>query len=148
MTRPANTKQTKPESSSSIHHPQTVKKKMNIFICNSPSSSLLSPPTTNHRHQKPLNSLPQKPSLLHTLTTTALSFNLIFFSPIPAPSIASTSSVVVQSECREEIGNEKRFEKAPELVSNEEIVKEAWEIVNDSFIGTDRSRWSPEMWLV
>ncbi|KAK1425377.1 hypothetical protein QVD17_20729 [Tagetes erecta] len=130
---------------------------MNIFLCNSSSSSSLSlpPPTTHHRHQKPLNSLPQKPSLIRSLTSTALSFNLIFFSqlsPLPAPSIAfeTGSSVVVQSECREEdqrIENEKRFENAPELVTNEEIVKEAWEIVNDSFIGTDRSRWSPQLWL-
>lgn len=39
------------------------------------------------------------------------------------------------------------FERAPELVTNEEIVKEAWEIVNDTFLGTDRNRWSPESWL-
>ncbi|KAI3796413.1 hypothetical protein L1987_39083 [Smallanthus sonchifolius] len=125
---------------------------MRVFLCNSPSSSLsppLPPPTTPHRLQ-----IPQKPSIIRSLTSAALSFNLIFFSPLsplPPPSIASDStSPVVQLECREEdqrLEDEKRFENAPELVTNEEIVKEAWEIVNDSFLGTDRSRWSPQSWL-
>ncbi|KAI3744072.1 hypothetical protein L1987_57144 [Smallanthus sonchifolius] len=125
---------------------------MRVFLCNSPSSSLsppLPPPTTPHLLQ-----IPQKPSIIRSLTGAALSFNLIFFSPLsplPPPSIASDStSPVVQLECREEDQrreDEKRFENAPELVTNEEIVKEAWEIVNDSFLGTDRSRWSPQSWL-
>ncbi|KAJ4976439.1 hypothetical protein NE237_001545 [Protea cynaroides] len=38
-------------------------------------------------------------------------------------------------------------ETAPELVSNEAIVEEAWEIVNDSFLDVGKHRWSPERWL-
>ncbi|KAL8227781.1 hypothetical protein R6Q57_015365 [Mikania cordata] len=128
---------------------------MRIFLCSSPSSSLSPPPpTTNHHRQKSLTAISQKPSLLRSLTGAVISVNLIFFSPLlplPSPSIASNyTPPVVQSECREEdkqIENEKRFENAPELVTNEEIVKEAWEIVNDSFLGTDRNRWSPQSWL-
>ncbi|KAK9051294.1 hypothetical protein SSX86_027921 [Deinandra increscens subsp. villosa] len=129
---------------------------MRVFHCmTSPSSSSLSPPpTTSHRLQNHINSLPQKPPLIRSLPAAALSFNLIFLSPLsplPPPSIASDfTSSPAQSECREQDQrreDENRFENAPELVSNEEIVKEAWEIVNDSFLGTDRSRWSPQSWL-
>lgn len=131
---------------------------MRVFLhCNSSSSSF-SPPlptTTAHRPQKPLLATPQKPSFIRSVTGAALSFNLLFFSPLsplPPPSIASEfSSSGSQLECREEdqrIEEERRFERAPELVTNEEIVKEAWEIVNDSFLGTDRNRWSPQSWLV
>ncbi|KAI3788886.1 hypothetical protein L2E82_01667 [Cichorium intybus] len=131
---------------------------MRVFlICNSSSSYLLPPPTpttTAHRPLKPLLATPQKPSFIRSLTGAALSFNLLFFSPLsplPPPSIASDiSSSVSQLECREEdrlLEEERRVQQAPELVTNEEIVKEAWEIVNDSFLGTGRNRWSPEAWL-
>lgn len=131
---------------------------MRVFLlCNSSSSSLsLSPPpTTHHRPQKPLVIPPPKPSLITSLTGAALSFNLLFLSPLtplPPPSIASDfTPSIFQSECREEDQRreeERRLESAPELVTNEEIVKEAWEIVNDSFLGSDRNRWSPQSWLV
>ncbi|KVH97440.1 Interphotoreceptor retinol-binding [Cynara cardunculus var. scolymus] len=130
---------------------------MRVFLlCNSSSSSLSfsPPPIAHHRPQKPLLIPPQKPSLIGSLTGAALSFNLLFFSPLsplPPPSIASDfTPSVFQSECREEDQRreeERRFERAPELVTNEEIVKEAWEIVNDSFLGGDRNRWSPQSWL-
>lgn len=132
-------------------------KKMRVFLlCNSSSSLSFSPPTTtHHRPQKPLLIPPQKPSLITSLTGAALSFNLLFFSqlsPLPPPSIASDfTPSTFQSECREEDQRreeERRLERAPELVTNEEIVKEAWEIVNDSFLGSDRNRWSPQSWLV
>lgn len=32
-------------------------------------------------------------------------------------------------------------------VTNEGIVEEAWQIVNDSFLDTGRHRWSPDSWL-
>lgn len=130
---------------------------MRVFLCNSSSSSLFPPPPTPtaRRPQKPLLATPQNPSFIRSLTGAALSFNLLFFSPLsplPPPSIASDfTSSGSQLECREEdqrIEEERRLERAPELVTNEEIVKEAWQIVNDSFLDTDRNRWSPEAWLV
>lgn len=39
-----------------------------------------------------------------------------------------------------------KAESGPELVTNAGIVEEAWEIVNDSFLGTGRHRWSPQTW--
>ncbi|KAL4582620.1 hypothetical protein LXL04_007177 [Taraxacum kok-saghyz] len=125
---------------------------MRVFLLyNSPSSSFSIPPptppptTTTHRPQKPL-----KPSFIRSLTATALSFNLLFFSPLsplPPLSIASDfSPSSSQLECREE----DQFieeERAPELVTNEELVKEAWEVVNDSYLDTGRNQWSPESWL-
>lgn len=129
---------------------------MRVFLlCNSSSSSLSPPPptTTHHRPQKPLLIPPKNPSLISSLTGAALSFNLLFFSPLsplPPPSIASDFTPS-QSECREEDQRReevRRFESAPELVTNEEIVKEAWQIVDDGFLGSDRNRWSPQSWLV
>ncbi|CAI9278884.1 unnamed protein product [Lactuca saligna] len=129
---------------------------MRVFLCNSLSSSLFPPPPTPtvRRPQKPLLATPQNPSFIRSLTGAALSFNLLFFSPLspfPPPSIASDfTSSGSQLECREEdqrIEEERRLERAPELVTNEEIVKEAWQIVNDSFLDTGRNRWSPEAWL-
>ncbi|KAI3719713.1 hypothetical protein L6452_20615 [Arctium lappa] len=128
---------------------------MRVFLlCNSSSSSLSPPPPTHHCRQKPLLITPQKPSFVSLVTGAAISFNLLFFSPLsslPPPSIASDfTPSVFQSECREEDQRreeERRLEKAPELVTNEEIVKEAWEIVNDGFLGSDRNRWSPQSWL-
>ncbi|XP_071735831.1 carboxyl-terminal-processing peptidase 1, chloroplastic isoform X1 [Rutidosis leptorrhynchoides] len=132
---------------------------MRVFLCNSPPSPPPPPPpppsTTINRPQKPHLSLPHKPSFLHSLTGAALSFNLLIFSPIsplPPQSIASDlNSSGIQLECREEDQRreeeENRFQNAPELVTNQEIVKEAWEIVNDGYLGSDPNRWSPETWL-
>ncbi|XP_076944416.1 carboxyl-terminal-processing peptidase 1, chloroplastic-like isoform X1 [Bidens hawaiensis] len=132
---------------------------MNIFLCNNKSPIPPPPPLTSHnRRQRPpptsLSNNNNKPSLLHSLTGAALSVNLIFLSPLPPPSIAlDSTSTAVQSVCREEDKliqnniNNIQSESAPELVTNEEIVKEAWEIVNDSFLPTDRTRWSPQSWI-
>ncbi|CAL5412451.1 unnamed protein product [Camellia sinensis] len=65
------------------------------------------------------------------------------------------SSLLTQSQpppssadyCRQEDQTEDRYETAPGLLTNEGIVDEAWEIVNDSFIDTGRHRWSPDTWL-
>ncbi|KAJ1426199.1 Tail specific protease [Sesbania bispinosa] len=35
---------------------------------------------------------------------------------------------------------------APEVVTNEGLVEEAWQIVNDSFLDTGRHRWSQDTW--
>jgi hypothetical protein len=36
-----------------------------------------------------------------------------------------------------------------EAVTNEQLVEEAWEVVNESFLPDAASRlWSPEMWMV
>lgn len=80
----------------------------------------------------------------------ALSFGLLF-SP---PSIATEASLArtTKSEpsveyCRDEEKEEGAGSvPVPKRVTNEKIVEEAWNIVNESFLGTGRRNWSPEAW--
>nr|XP_043624478.1 carboxyl-terminal-processing peptidase 1, chloroplastic isoform X1 [Erigeron canadensis] len=123
---------------------------MRVFLCNpsSPSLPLPPPPQTTIHHPLPHHT--HKPSLLHSLTGAAISINLFFspFSPLPPP--PSFASSFVNPECTEQdqrIEQERMLQKAPELVTNEDIVKEAWQIVNDSFLASDHTRWSPQSWL-
>ncbi|KAJ6810450.1 carboxyl-terminal-processing peptidase 1, chloroplastic-like isoform X3 [Iris pallida] len=58
--------------------------------------------------------------------------------PPPAPS---------SELCREDSEEYVEEERPSESVSNEELVEEAWEIVNESFLGHVGNRnWSPEIW--
>lgn len=73
----------------------------------------------------------------------------------PATALVDSSSLPTQLQppsatefCKEDDGGDELEGKpAPNLATNEAIVEEAWEIVNDGFLDTGRSRWSPEMWL-
>jgi hypothetical protein len=50
--------------------------------------------------------------------------------------------------CRGEDGGRDAEVKA-EAVTNEQLVEEAWEVVNEGFLPDAGSRpWSPEMWMV
>ncbi|XP_042506602.1 carboxyl-terminal-processing peptidase 1, chloroplastic isoform X1 [Macadamia integrifolia] len=86
--------------------------------------------------------------LLHALTG-ALSFGLLVSAPFS--SATESSSLQIPSPpsseyCREE-EQDQTAETAPDLVTNESIVEEAWEIVNDSFLDAGKHRWSPERWM-
>ncbi|KAF9587869.1 hypothetical protein IFM89_006123 [Coptis chinensis] len=92
-----------------------------------------------------------KKLLLHAFTNT-LSFTLLFSSPstsfasvIPqplTPSLQSSSSEYCTEEEKEVV------ETAPELVTNEGIVEEAWEIVKETFLdSTSKHRWSLDDWM-
>lgn len=137
---------------------------MRILLCNSnspPSLTLLSPTPL----QKPPPFLPNaavwaKKTLI-TALTGALSLTLLVSSPAPSFSRDSTSFQPTQppqfsnplpDRCTEEEQQqeqeEDKVELKPEFVTNEEIVQEAWQIVNDSFLDTRRHRWSPQSWLV
>ncbi|KAA8514986.1 hypothetical protein F0562_018227 [Nyssa sinensis] len=132
---------------------------MRIFLGNSSAAFHASStqPTTVVHHKNPIlynnPSLkwPQK-SLIGALTG-AISFGLLISSPssiaLDSPSFQRSppSTELSPNEyCREE-EREERSETAPELVTNDGIVEEAWEIINDSFLDTGRHRWSPETWL-
>lgn len=92
----------------------------------------------------------------------ALSLGLVFSSPSNStaldsfPLISSSSisltelnSVKRESYCREEdVADPDLTAPEPEEMTNEEIVEEAWQIVNDSFLDTGRHRWSRDTWLV
>ncbi|KAE7996268.1 hypothetical protein FH972_001002 [Carpinus fangiana] len=81
----------------------------------------------------------------------ALSFGLLFSSPcsiaLESPTIQSPSSSSSSSSLCREDERVAKAETRPEVVTNEGIVEEAWEIVNESFIDTGRHRWSPQTWL-
>ncbi|TMW96549.1 hypothetical protein EJD97_007179 [Solanum chilense] len=96
-------------------------------------------------HHEPLQ------QLLSTGVSLVLSLGLLVSAPISialeSPPLQSSNSSLI---CRENEGEEV-YEKDTEVtkvVSNENIVEEAWQIVNDSFLNTsDRRSWSPESWL-
>ncbi|KAM7524948.1 hypothetical protein LguiA_014850 [Lonicera macranthoides] len=127
---------------------------MRVFSFNSPPSlapSSLSLP----RHKNPTlcsatapNSWP-KQALFRALTG-ALSFGLVISSPSsialesPSPSVPISPSSSIEY-CREEDRGEEQT-APPYLVTDEQIVEEAWEIVNDGFLDT-HNRWSPQTWL-
>ncbi|OVA00990.1 PDZ domain [Macleaya cordata] len=107
------------------------------------------PTTTNLKPKLRCFNWPQK-LLLQALTGT-LSFNLLIISPPPPPpSLAEVLSPPSVEFCREEELNEQQTSETvvPEVVTNEGIVEEAWEIVNDSFLdSSDRHRFSPDNWM-
>ncbi|CAN8245882.1 unnamed protein product, partial [Cochlearia groenlandica] len=109
-----------------------------------------------------------KKSVIGTLTG-ALSLTLVFSSPVssvsaaidpylslnpPSSSNESTLSYFDSSpreeDCPEEEGEADtemaEEEVKPQLVTNEGIVEEAWEIVNDAFLDVRSHSWTPETW--
>ncbi|XP_041027147.1 carboxyl-terminal-processing peptidase 1, chloroplastic isoform X1 [Juglans microcarpa x Juglans regia] len=101
-----------------------------------------------------------KKSLIGALSG-ALSFGILFSSPCsiafqsptvqsPPPPPPSSSSLSTKHDSSSELCREDerlvKAETGPEVVTNEGIVEEAWEIVNDSFLDTGRHRWSPQTW--
>ncbi|KAK6917232.1 Tail specific protease, partial [Dillenia turbinata] len=121
---------------------------MRIVLCNTslkqtPTPPLCSSPPSRHAwHHK---------TLIRTLSSV-LSFALILSPPslsLESPILQTTSPSSGQfelEECRED-EREEELETPPDLASNEEIVDEAWQIVNESFLDYGRHRWSPETWL-
>lgn len=78
----------------------------------------------------------------------ALSLGLLLSSP-SSLAIESPSPPTVPEYCREDEGDVIAEPGAPEPVAtNEGIVEEAWEIVNDSFLDTGGRSWLPENWKV
>ncbi|XP_042008497.1 carboxyl-terminal-processing peptidase 1, chloroplastic-like isoform X2 [Salvia splendens] len=80
-----------------------------------------------------------------TLISLALSLGLFCASPSHSTAL---EPVPPQQEliCRE-YDDYVDDKSTGEAVTNEEIVEEAWQIVNDSFLETGRHRWSPDSWL-
>ncbi|GAB2287633.1 hypothetical protein Dimus_022005 [Dionaea muscipula] len=89
---------------------------------------------------------------LTSILTGVLSLSLVVSSPfsIALDSVSDQSPLSQPSStaeyCRED-EEQLEPETSPELVTNEGIVEEAWQIVNDSFLDARRHRWSPESWL-
>ncbi|XP_062016643.1 carboxyl-terminal-processing peptidase 1, chloroplastic isoform X2 [Rosa rugosa] len=126
-----------------------------LLVSNTTTLSLSSPPSP-----KPLAPSRLGPNSIHWAKKAligalggALSLGLLVSSPasLAFESSSPPSSIPAQppssSEyCKEDEGDV-IAESAPEPVAtNEGIVEEAWEIVNDSFLDTGRRSWLPENW--
>lgn len=126
---------------------------MSVCLFNSPPT--LSLPTPAKRTLTSIldnsNNWTRK-TLLGGAITGALSINLLLSSPSllalesPSPSLLQSQST--EYLCREEETQQefKVESEAPQVVTNEGIVEEAWEIVNDSFLDSGRRRWTPQSW--
>ncbi|XP_050899885.1 carboxyl-terminal-processing peptidase 1, chloroplastic [Lathyrus oleraceus] len=107
-------------------------------------------PSHHHLH---LPIIPTKLTIQNTLLATTLSFGL-FFSPFPssasASAIQSPSLPIPLSpsweKCSDVELRDGTVPTAPEVVTNEGLVQEAWQIVNDDFLDTGRHRWSQDTW--
>ncbi|XP_057419602.1 carboxyl-terminal-processing peptidase 1, chloroplastic [Lotus japonicus] len=126
---------------------------MNVWLKLSP------PSTTTATLSRPPPHLPTIPTTIprdrvpcstwvsNTLLAGALSFSLVFSSPpaialeplsLPAPLSPSSEA------CRDVV--QPREDTVQTVVTNEGLVEEAWQIVNDSFLDTGRHRWSQDTW--
>lgn len=101
----------------------------------------------HHLHHLPI--IPTKLTLHNTLLATTLSFGFLFTS-LPSPSSAIPTPHSPSSEtCRDADSSDVTVPtNAPEVVTNEGLVQEAWQIVNDDFLDTGRHRWSHDTWQV
>lgn len=127
---------------------------MRVLLCNSSSSLLLSspsPPTPTKKSPILLttNNNWVRKTLLGAFNG-ALSLNILLSSPF---SLAAESPLQLQSPSNpltEQCLQEEKLEEitGPQTVTNEGIVEEAWQIVNDSFLDAGRHRWTPESWQV
>ncbi|XP_038894566.1 carboxyl-terminal-processing peptidase 1, chloroplastic isoform X2 [Benincasa hispida] len=85
--------------------------------------------------------------LLHSPSSVALDYSAVDFFSLSADSLPSSTLSDSSASCIEdelhEIGSS---ETVSPPATNEDIVQEAWEIVNDSYLDAGRHRWSPESW--
>lgn len=128
---------------------------LNCSSCTSSSSLRLSP----HKHSEQKASITQninksntnwaKKAVINVLTG-ALSFSLFLSSPLALESSSSVQSVPPSPSLSCQEGEDAAESEPLQVVAetNEGIVEEAWQIVNDSFLDTGRHRWTPQNWQV
>ncbi|CAN4080142.1 unnamed protein product [Withania somnifera] len=112
-------------------------------------ASILPKRSSFNSHHRPLQ------QVVSTGVSFLLSLGLLVSAPISTIALESPSLQLSNSSldvnCRENEEEKELYEKYNEVfkaVSNESIVEEAWQIVNDSFLNTSTRRsWSPESWL-
>nr|ACG26821.1 carboxyl-terminal-processing protease precursor [Zea mays] len=89
--------------------------------------------------------LPFPDTLRAAAAAAAVSLSLIYGNGVGAAFAASAAQPM--EVCRNG-GAEMVEEVRAEAVTNEQLVEEAWEVVNESFLPDAASRpWSPEMWM-
>ncbi|KAK1382089.1 Carboxyl-terminal-processing peptidase 1, chloroplastic [Heracleum sosnowskyi] len=84
-----------------------------------------------------------------SIFTSSASLPVSPTKPPPISAVKPTFPLVQSSTeaCREEDSEKRDVVNAPELSSNEGVVEQAWEIVNESFLDPSGKRWSPQSWL-
>ncbi|KAK2384419.1 Peptidase S41 family protein [Trifolium repens] len=124
---------------------------MNLWLIPSTIPILSTPHHHHHHHHLHLPIIPTKLSLQNTLLATTLSFGF-FSSSLPSsasalqpPSLPIPLSPSTET-CRDVDLPDVILPTAPEVVTNEGLVQEAWQIVNDDFLDTGRNRWSQDTW--
>ncbi|XP_048331696.2 carboxyl-terminal-processing peptidase 1, chloroplastic isoform X2 [Ziziphus jujuba] len=127
------------------------------LLCNASLSLPLQPPSF-HSSKPPLLSSSNHSNSANWLNKTligvvsgALSLGLLVTPPtsiaFEASSIESPpSSSASSGYCLEDELPGRAEAGSDSVVTNEGIVEEAWEIVNESFLDAGRHRWSPEDW--
>ncbi|KAK7318892.1 hypothetical protein RJT34_03599 [Clitoria ternatea] len=90
--------------------------------------------------------LPPTLSIPNTLLSGALSFTLFFSFPSPLSALQPPSLFPSSQTCADVQPQLDTIQTATEVVTNEGLVEEAWQIVNDSFLDTGRHRWSQDSW--
>ncbi|XP_078167984.1 peptidase S41 family protein isoform X1 [Carex rostrata] len=97
---------------------------------------------------------PKNPNTLRTIllksTAIALSFSLVASPPFfpSAPAVASENIAASPSVDLCDEGKREEVETKEPNLTNESLVEEAWEVVNQSFLPDAGTRpWSPELWL-
>ncbi|KAK7247235.1 hypothetical protein RIF29_42113 [Crotalaria pallida] len=111
----------------------------------SPTSSTLS--SSSLRPQLPIPNININNNLSlvrNSLLGAALSFSLLFSFP-SAIALEATPLPSTQT-CRDADTQEE--EMLPEVVTNEGLVEEAWQIVNEAFLDSATHRWSQDTWQV
>ncbi|XP_027345238.1 carboxyl-terminal-processing peptidase 1, chloroplastic isoform X2 [Abrus precatorius] len=80
------------------------------------------------------------PTLRNTLLGAALSGAILFSFPVPSVSALQQPPTLHSQTCHDV------DTMLPEVVTNDDLVEEAWQIVNDTFLDTGRHRWSQDTW--
>ncbi|KAK6124112.1 hypothetical protein DH2020_042138 [Rehmannia glutinosa] len=105
-----------------------------------PLKNLTMPPKSNYSQKSSITQ-----SLSSTLLSIALSLGFFYASPPDATSLELSNTQQELNCVEDEVYADDKL--TAEVVTNEEIVEEAWQVVNDSFLDTGRHRWSPDSWL-
>ncbi|RDX60685.1 Carboxyl-terminal-processing peptidase 1, chloroplastic, partial [Mucuna pruriens] len=98
----------------------------------------------------PFQQLQLSRNLMFPFPPTPLPFATLSLAP-PSPSALSSPSLLspLLQTCRDAEPLQETLQAAPEVVTNEGLVEEAWQIVNDTFLDTSRRhRWSQDTWLL
>jgi hypothetical protein len=98
------------------------------------------PSITNHRLISSTTTSTWLHNTLVAALSGALSFGFLFSLPSP-------SSLALQT-CADLDPPQEFVQTASQVVTNEGLVQEAWQIVNDAFLDTGRHRWSQDSWQV